>query len=150
MTNLEEQSEMNSPKFNKLIYFFTTISLIGFLDAVYLTVSHYTGHISCSVITGCQEVLSSPYSEIFGIPLALLGAIYYLFILLNSLLYIDNQNRYSKLILSYIPITGFLFSLYLLYLMFFVINAICQYCLLSATTSTLLFILSIVLVKKNK
>jgi len=119
---------------DKLIYFFTAISLLGFLDAVYLTVSHYTGHISCSVISGCQEVLSSSYSEVFGIPLALLGATYYLFILINSLLYIDNQNKYSKLFLSYIPVVGFLFSIYLLYLMFFVIDALCQYCLLSATT----------------
>jgi uncharacterized membrane protein len=150
MTNLDKPLETNSQKSNKLIYLFTAISLIGFLDAVYLTVSHYTGHISCSVITGCQEVLTSQYSEIFGIPLALLGAAYYLFILISSLIYIDNQNKYSKLILSYIPITGFLFSLYLVYLMFFVINALCQYCLLSATTSTLLFILGIIFIKKDK
>lgn len=150
MTNLDRPSEMSSPRFNKLIYTITGIALIGFLDAVYLTVSHYTGHIACSVISGCQEVLVSQYSEIFGIPLALLGAIYYLFILFNSLLYIDNQNKWSKMILSYLPVVGFLFSLYLLYLMFFVIDALCQYCLISATTSTLLFILSMVLIKKNK
>ncbi|MBT4516973.1 MAG: vitamin K epoxide reductase family protein [Candidatus Komeilibacteria bacterium] len=119
------------------------------MDAIYLTTSHYTGHITCSVISGCQEVLVSQYSEIFGIPLALLGAAYYLFILINSLLYIDNQNKYSKLVLSYIPIFGFLFSIYLIYLMFFVIEALCQYCLLSAGTSTLLFILGIILIKKK-
>jgi uncharacterized membrane protein len=150
MTNLDKPSKMLSRRSNKLIYIFTAISLMGFLDAIYLTVSHYTGHISCSVISGCQEVLVSQYSEIFGIPLALLGALYYLFILINSLLYVDNQNKYSKLALSYIPIFGFVFSLYLLYLMFFVINAICQYCLLSATTSTILFILGLILIKKNK
>ena len=149
MTNLDKPLETNSQKSNKLIYLFTAISLIGFLDAVYLTVSHYTGHITCSVISGCQEVLVSQYSEIFGIPLALLGAAYYLFILINSLLYIDNQNKYSKLVLSYIPIFGFLFSIYLIYLMFFVIEALCQYCLLSAGTSTLLFILGIILIKKK-
>lgn len=150
MTNLDNSSMMSSQKSNKLIYFFTAISLLGFLDAVYLTVSHYTGYISCSVVSGCQEVLVSQYSEIFGIPLALLGAAYYLFILINSLLYIDNKNKWSKLILSYIPIFGFLFSLYLLYLMFFVIDALCQYCLLSATTSSILFILAMILIKKNK
>ncbi|MBT4209535.1 MAG: vitamin K epoxide reductase family protein [Candidatus Komeilibacteria bacterium] len=150
MTNSDKPSMMSSPSFNKLIYFFTGISLIGFLDAVYLSVSHYTGHISCSVVSGCQEVLVSQYSEIFGIPLALLGAAYYLFILINSLLYIDNQNKWSKLILSYLPIFGFVFSIYLVYLMFFVIEALCQYCLLSAGTSTLLFILGLIFIKKNK
>ena len=149
MTNLDKPLKTSSQKYNKLIYIFTAISLLGFLDAIYLTTSHYTGHITCSVISGCQEVLVSQYSEIFGIPLALLGAGYYLFILINSLLYIDNQNKYSKLVLSYIPIFGFLFSIYLIYLMFFVIEALCQYCLLSAGTSTLLFILGIILIKKK-
>ena len=74
-----------------------------------MTVSHYTGHITCSVIAGCQEVLVSQYSEIFGIPLALLGAFYYLFILINSLLYIDIQNKWSKIVLAYLPTFGFLF-----------------------------------------
>lgn len=150
MTNSDNSSMMSSPKSNKLSYSFAAVALVGFLDAVYLTVSHYTGTINCSVIAGCQEVLSSKYSEVFGIPLALLGAAFYLFILINALLYIDNQNKYSKLALSYIPVFGFIFSLVLLYLMFFVINAVCQYCLLSATTSTLLFILSIIFTKKNK
>ena len=149
MTNSDKLSEMSSPKSNKLIFTFIAVALAGFLDAVYLTVSHYTGYISCSVISGCQEVLASQYSEIFGIPLALLGALYYLFILINLLLYIDNQNKWSSLIISYITIFGFLFSLYLLYLMFFVIDALCQYCLLSATTSTLLLILSMLFIKKK-
>ena len=150
MTNLDKPLKTSSQKYNKLIYIFTAISLLGFLDAVYLTTSHYTGHITCSVISGCQEVLVSQYSEIFGIPLALLGAAYYLFILINSLLYIDNQNKYSKLVLSYIPIFGFLFSIYLIYLMFFVIEALCQYCLLSAGSSTLLFLFSMLLIKCKK
>ena len=151
MTNLDKPSEMSSPKFNnKLILSFTAVALIGFLDALYLSVSHYTGHISCSVVSGCQEVLVSQYSEIFAIPLAILGALYYLFIIVNSLIYIDSQNKWSKLILSYLPIFGFLFSLYLVYLMFFVINALCQYCLLSASTSTILFILSLRLLKSEE
>jgi len=150
MTNLDKPLETNSPKSNKLTYTFAAVSLIGFLDAVYLSISHYSGAINCSVISGCQEVLSSQYSEIFGIPLALFGAAFYLFILINSLLHIDNKNKWSKLALSYIPSLGFLFSVYLVYLMLFVIKALCQYCLLSAITSTTLFILSIFFVKKYK
>lgn len=150
MTNLDRPSETKPIKFNKLIITFIAVALIGFIDAVYLTTSHYTGHISCSVVSGCQEVLASSYSEIFGIPLALLGALYYLFIIIMSILYIDHSNKWSKLALSYIPSFGFLFSLYLVYLMFFVIDALCQYCLLSAGTSTTLFILSLIFIKKIK
>ena len=150
MINSEHSSEQSSVVSKKLIYTFAGVSLVGFLDAVYLSTAHYTGTINCSVISGCQEVLVSQYATILGIPIAVLGAGYYVFILFNSLLYIDRQPKLSLKILKYLPSIGFLFSLYLIYLMFFVINAICQYCLLSALTSTLLFILSIILCKKKQ
>lgn len=150
MTNLDNSSMMSSPKFNKLIYTFIGISLIGFVDAIYLTTSHYTGHITCSVIGGCQEVLVSQYSTILGVPVAALGIAYYLFILINCLLYIDSKKSLFLKVLTYLPTIGFIFSLYLVYLQLFVIHAICQYCMLSAGTSTVLFILSIILIKKNK
>ncbi|MBT7229003.1 vitamin K epoxide reductase family protein [Candidatus Parcubacteria bacterium] len=135
---------------NKLVYSFIVVALVGLLDAVFLTVKHYTGDISCSLITGCQEVLSSSYSVIFGIPTALLGAGYYIVILLAALIYAEQKKGLMLKVLSYLPTLGFLFSLWLIYLMMFVIEALCQYCLLSAMTSTLLFIFSLILIKKNK
>jgi len=164
MINLDKPSRMSSPASNKiptsftslkviplkLIFCFVGLALIGFLDAVYLTTAHYTGTINCSVISGCQEVLVSQYSIILSIPVALLGTVYYIFILLNALLYIDRQTKLSLKVLKYLPSLGWLFSLYLIYLMFFVIKALCQYCLLSAITSTLLFIMSLILLNKSK
>lgn len=150
MTSSDNLSKPPLTKLNRLIYALIGISLVGFLDAVYLTTSHYTGHITCSVVSGCQEVLVSQYSEVFGIPLAILGAAYYLFILIISLFYFDSQRKIFLKTLSYIPIIGFLISLYLIYLQLFVIHAICQYCMLSALTSTLIFILSIFLIKIKK
>ena len=150
MTNPDKPLETSFQNSNKFFFAVAGLALVGFLDAIYLTVSHFTGHIACSLISGCQEVLTSQYSQILGIPLALLGALYYFFILINTLLYIDNQNKWSKLVILYLPIGGFIFSLYLIYLMFFVINALCQYCLLSALTSTLLAIASLTLIRKNK
>ena len=91
MTNLEKPSNPISSKLNKLVYSFIVVALVGLLDAVFLTVKHYTGDISCSLITGCQEVLSSSYSVIFGIPTALLGAGYYIVILLAALIYAEQK-----------------------------------------------------------
>ncbi|MBU1202657.1 vitamin K epoxide reductase family protein [Patescibacteria group bacterium] len=135
---------------NKLIYGFLTLGLIGFADALYLTVSHYTGDIACSVISGCQEVLVSPYSEIFGLPIALFGAAYYLFIFLTAVFYLDTKHILAFKVLGYLPIIAFVFSLYLVYLQIFVIHAICQYCMLSALTSTLIFISGLFLLKNKK
>ena len=147
--NLEILFNKQSKTINKLIYSFIGVGLIGFIDAVFLTVKHFQGTIGCSVISGCQAVLDSSYSTILGIPVALLGAAYYLTIIIIALLYIDIKKDIILKILSYFPITGFVFSLWLVYLQFFVINAVCQYCMLSALTSITIFILAMVLLKKN-
>lgn len=125
------------------------VSLAGFLDAIYLTAKYYIGTINCSVISGCQDVLDSTYSDVFGIPVALLGAAYYLLILVSALIYLKYQNKIAANVLGIFPILGLLFSIWLVYLQLFVINAICIYCMGSALTSTILFILSI-FIWKNK
>lgn len=135
-------------KLNKfLITSFLVVALAGFADSVYLTTKYYIGTINCSVFSGCQEVLSSSYSDIFGIPTALLGAFFYLFILINILVYIQYKNKIATNVLAFIPTLGLLFSIWLVYLQLVVINAICIYCMGSALTSTLLFILSIFVLK---
>ena len=149
MINSEKKSTEHSDILIKplLIYGFVIIALLGFLDAVWLTTKYYIGTIDCSIIAGCQDVLSSNYSDIVGIPVALLGIIYYLFILLNSLTYIKHRSKFSVFILSFLPSVGFLFSIWLVYLQLAVINAICIYCMGSALSSTLLFIFSLIVLK---
>ena len=54
------------------------ISLVGLADAIYLTVEHLSGEsLRCTIISGCSEVLSSPYSHIGSVPLAAIGAVAY-------------------------------------------------------------------------
>ena len=102
-------------------------ALIGFADAVFLTTQHYLGKIPpCTIVSGCETVLTSPYAVIAGVPLALLGALFYLAILI----------RPSRLLVA----LGFIASLGLLYLQIFVIKALCMYCLLSLVTSTGVFV----------
>lgn len=136
--------------FNKIIYTIIAVAGVGLADSTFLTVKHYQGSINCSVISGCQEVLNSSYSEIMGIPLALMGAAYYLFIILVSLFYIDTSHKLALNILKYLPSFGFIFSMWLVYLQIFEIGSICQYCMLSALGSTIIFAMSLLLIKKTK
>src|SRR5438552_18299369 len=54
------------------------MSLIGLGDAIYLTVEDLTGQtLRCTIISGCSEVLSSPYAHIGSVPLAAIGALAY-------------------------------------------------------------------------
>lgn len=119
------------------------IAFIGFFDAVYLTTNHYSGTIvPCFVTTGCEQVTTSSYSLILGIPVALLGTLYYLSILFLGMLYGQKRNFTIFKLLSYASFFGFGFSLWFIYVQAHLIGAWCMYCLISATTSTLIFLLS--------
>lgn len=150
----KSSTTLNTPKIvwdKNVNLAFIAFSLVGFLDAIYLTAKHYSGgSIVCSLTNGCTDVLTSQYSILLNLPTALWGAIYYLIILLAALLYLNNKNKYANYILNYFTIIGFLMSIWLVYLQFWIIKAICPYCMVSAVTSTILFILSFYLLFKHK
>ena len=125
-----------------IVYLVLVIALIGFADATYLTVEHFQGVIPPCTLSGCEYVLTSHFSSLFGIPTALLGSIYYLVISVGVFLYIDTKKTAILKYTLLLTVFGFLFSLWFLYLQAFVIHAFCQYCLVSATTSTFLFVCS--------
>ncbi len=139
---------MQIPRF--LLGVFLVIAFIGFLDASYLTASHYSGVVPpCFVTRGCDTVTTSSYSKVLGIPISLLGALYYLSIIILSLLYIDKKKEW--IIGKALPIiTGgsFLVSMGLLYVQAEILKAFCSYCLVSAITSTLLFIFALIMRRK--
>lgn len=119
---------------------FLAAAFIGFADAAYLTFSHYSGStLTCVVFRGCDSVTTSAYALFFGIPIALLGAGYYLLVLVGTIFALDTKNIRLLRIITQCTIVGFGISLYLLYLQLFVIHALCQYCILSLLTSTVLF-----------
>ena len=123
------------------------VSLIGLLDSLYLSWVEFTHREAfCGGYGDCQTVANSPYSEIAGIPIAILGMGAYLVIL--GLLYIEQRGgfwlEYSPLIIFGISLVGVIYSIYLTYLEIAVIYAICPYCVLSAVAMLLIFILSIV------
>ena len=126
------------------------VSLLGFLDAAYLTIEHYRGVVPpCAIVTGCETVTTSQFSLILGVPVALLGAMYYLLLTVLSILYFDTKNeRWIKRAAILTPL-GLLASTWFIYLQAFIIKAWCLYCLGSATTSLALFVLGMVLLKKK-
>lgn len=131
-------------------YIFLFLSALGFLDASFLTIQHYSKDpFNCPLVGGCEEVTSSIYSEVAGIPIALFGAIYYGTIFILSLYTYLNEDKKALTIASHFTIAGVITSLYLVYLMLFVLDAICFYCMVSAVSSTLLFIFGMNFLKKE-
>lgn len=127
-------------------------SIIGFIDSTYLTIIKFThSPIYCTPGLGnCEAVQNSQWSTIWGIPIALFGAMAYLVLLLCFVFEgrISILEKYSQYIVFGISFFGFLFSLYLTYLEFFVLYAICQWCILSAICMTVVFITTIIPLKE--
>ena len=118
------------------------VALIGLADSIYLAVEHVSGRsVKCTIVSGCSEVLSSPYATVRGIPLALIGAIAYFGAFSLATLAAFNY-RYTGKLLALLVSLMFLTTLWLVYLQAFVIRAFCQFCLLSALVTIVLTILA--------
>jgi len=143
---------MNQPILsNGLITLFLLIALAGFTDAAYLTYAHYTHTIlPCSLTQGCEVVTTSIYATIGIIPIALIGALYYLLLAVSAVAYLDTKKTYVMRYGSYLTFGGFATSCVLIGLQVFVLDALCLYCIFSATSSTALFILGVIILQKTK
>jgi uncharacterized membrane protein len=111
------------------------LALVGLADSLYLTVQDLTGQTLRCTMSGCSEVLSSPYSHIGSLPLAALGAVAY-FTVFSLAILVAFGYSFARTLLAGLSAIMFLMTLWLLYLQAFVIHHFCQYCLLSAAVTT--------------
>jgi len=141
------------------LVFFLVVAIIGFADASYLTAEHYRGVIPpCSATEGCEKVLTSPYSSLFGVPTALFGSLYYLAVAAGAFMYLEGKHGGSEIkkhhsaILKWTFIgtaLGFGMSMWFVYLQLNIIHSICIYCMGSVLTSTTLFITAIAMLRQS-
>ena len=140
------QTIINQPAnaVSKLPLAAAVVALIGLADAVYLTIKHYTGEaVPCSLVEGCEQVLTSAYAEIGGVPLAIFGAAAY-FAAFSLAILTAFGNRSTWTLFGIQVSLMLIFTAWLVYLQAFVIEAFCQFCLLSAAVTLGLFIVYIV------
>lgn len=122
-----------------LPYVFLILSFLGFLDATYLTIQHYSGVIPPCTIHGCDLVLTSKYSALLGIPVSLIGALYYLLNIVLGGLFIQTKQKMLITIIFTLNVFSLIVAAGLIYLQAFVIQAFCQYCLFSELMNFLMF-----------
>jgi uncharacterized membrane protein len=123
------------------------LALIGTGIAGYLTWVHY-GHLKIVCLAGgggCEKVQSSSYAELAGVPVAVLGLIGYVAILLSLALPEDH----GAVVAAFLSLVGFGFSAYLTWAELFRIHAICQWCVASACVMTVLMVVSVVRVLRT-
>jgi len=123
------------------------ISLVGLFLAAYLTLYKlgYVGSLACG--TGsCELVQSSRWSRLWGQPVALWGAGFYL-----AMFALSAAGSFGRLadsrrvgaVLVLMSGWGVLFSGWLTYVELAKLHAICRYCVASAALVLVLFVLSV-------
>lgn len=132
------------------------IATAGAIETAFLTIVEFTGSAaSVCPTSGCEQVLSSPYAQIFGIPLTLFGFLAYtamavmaaLPLIFNPATQKQERAKWENITWPLMFAGGtamVVFSGYLMYLLVAVIQAFCPYCLASAFFSLSLFVLSLV------
>lgn len=141
---------MNSTK-NKLILYSLILSFLGFVVTTYLTILHYKNVLPpCHVTSNCETVLISQFASIGPVPLALLGSLFYLAVIVLCVLILTNYKKIFLDAFYAVSVIGFAVSLILILIQAYIIHAFCQYCLLSEAISTGLLILAFLRFRQNK
>ena len=129
------------------------LCILGILTSLYLVQNHYAGiaegsfcdfgeYISCSLVN------TSVFSEFLRVPVALFGAIWFLVGILGALKALKKLSNYLPFMLLW-SIAGVGFIIYMI-IAEIILKAICPLCTLAHVLTLILFILILILYKKNK
>jgi uncharacterized membrane protein len=122
------------------------LSLAGLGVSIYLTIAHYNTAVTlaCPATStiNCEKVTTSPESIVFGIPVAVLGLAFYVFLAVVNSPWAWRITwpplRWARV---GSVVVGILFVLYLIYAELFSIRAICLWCTSVHVITFALFVL---------
>lgn len=119
------------------------LAFLGLADSAYLAQHEITGApLICNIenLDGCNTVVNSEYSRLFGIPLSEFGVLFYAVMFVLASLELVLFDRLLRRVLQGIAVVGMLASIYFVFVQFFFIGAFCIYCLASAIITLLVLI----------
>lgn len=135
---------MNSRK--GLLVTLLVLSILGIADAWYLAQSAFQGAaLFCDMgaaLDGCNVVAQSPYSKLWGIPLAAYGVAFYLALFAGVVaLFVKTHHPLYQAVAA-LGVLGLVASAVFLYIQFALIQALCIYCIASAVIAALICLLA--------
>ena len=125
------------------------LCLAGLGVSAYLTIAHYNARVILACpetgIVNCAKVTESPQSTILGVPVALLGLLYFAAI---GPLHLPAAWRSNSSLLRRArvgaAVAGILMVLYLIYTELFTLDALCLWCTAVHAITFLLFVVTLV------
>jgi uncharacterized membrane protein len=129
----------------------TILSLLGLGVSIYLTIEHYTGSSSLSCPAGsstgvinCLKVTTSPWSMWYGIPVAVLGLVYFVVMLALQSPWAWRRSHVAwRAVRIAWCVIGLASALRLVYYELYRIDAICEWCTSVHIITFLIFITTI-------
>jgi uncharacterized membrane protein len=115
------------------------IAVLGAAITAYLLYVRQTGGALACSTGGCETVQSSTYAEVLGVPVAALGLVGFLGLLLLALA----RGEWARLSQATLALSALLFSVYLLYIQLVVIGATCQWCLATDVLTAAITVLAV-------
>jgi uncharacterized membrane protein len=123
------------------------LAIAGLGVSVYLTIAHYTTAVALACpntgAINCEKVTTSPESNVFGIPVAVLGLAFYLFLVAIMTPWAWRSGRREVALARLLSlVVGIGFVLYLVYAEVFQIGNICLWCTSVHVITLILFALA--------
>ena len=109
------------------------LALTGAAVSGYLVWARYAGAELLCTTGGCETVQSSPYAEVAGVPVAVLGVVAYLLIGATAL----SPSATTRVLGAALALSAFSFSAYLLVIQLAVIGEVCDWCLANDAIASL-------------
>lgn len=129
-----------------LLWAAVILSGLGVSISGYLVAKRFSGgSLACTRWAQCDVVNNSVYSQLYGVPVSVIGLAGYLLLLMLAVaaLWTAGRTQRRTLLLSFVlALGGVGFSIYLTYLEIYVIEALCAWCVASAVVIALLAIVT--------
>jgi uncharacterized membrane protein len=117
------------------------LAVVGIGVTAYLVWERYHGNAPvCALGGGCLTVQRSEWATVAGVPVAIMGLVAYVGMLVCALI----PRQVAALGSLFLSLLGVMLSGYLTYLELFSIHAVCEYCVTSAIVVLLLLVVSVV------
>ncbi len=103
----------------------------------------------CPMNGKCDEVLTSRYSRFLGVPVEILGMLYYSAIFFSyfmATILAINLATWHTILLTALSSAGFLFSIYLTMIQMAALRRWCTWCLWSALMTVIIFFVAVMYV----
>lgn len=123
------------------------LAVLGVGIASYLTYTRYAGGepYCFAGSSGCETVQESEYATLVGIPVAVLGLLAYVAILVTALV----PGQAAAAVGAALALSGVAFSAWLLYAQVALIDAVCQWCLASDVVMALAAVATVLRLRQS-